>query len=125
MAIAFEHQYLKDDDALDQYLTQSALEGCSIFVNPEAPPINGSALEALVRQFRSVGDTIRRLGRLYAPDVLWQMVYGARLSQDQMSDETAVQAFCLQLGERLRAAGFSRVLVWFRCLNWASFIAWP
>jgi tRNA (cmo5U34)-methyltransferase len=27
--------------------------------------------------------------------------------------------------ERLRAAGFSRVLVWFRCLNWASFIAWP
>ena len=27
--------------------------------------------------------------------------------------------------KRLRAAGFSRVLVWFRCLNWASLLAWP
>jgi tRNA (cmo5U34)-methyltransferase len=27
--------------------------------------------------------------------------------------------------ERLHGAGFSRVLVWFRCLNWASMIAWP
>ena len=25
--------------------------------------------------------------------------------------------------ERLRAAGFSRVMVWFRCLNWISFVA--
>ena len=26
---------------------------------------------------------------------------------------------------RLAAAGFSRVTVWFRCLNWISFIAQP
>jgi tRNA (cmo5U34)-methyltransferase len=26
--------------------------------------------------------------------------------------------------ERLRAAGFSRVQLWYQCLNWASFIAW-
>jgi tRNA (cmo5U34)-methyltransferase len=26
---------------------------------------------------------------------------------------------------RLLGAGFSRVLVWFRCLNWASLAAWP
>ena len=31
-----QHQYLKDDDALNQYLTQGALEGTSIYVNPDA-----------------------------------------------------------------------------------------
>ncbi len=96
-----QHQYLKDDDALDQYLTQSALENASIFVNPDAPPIAGSALEDLVRQYRTVETTINRLSRLYARNVLWQMVYGTSLSLEQMRDEQTVMTFCEQLGERL------------------------
>ena len=43
-----QHQYLKDDEALNQYLTQGALEGAAIYVNPDAPPISGSGLEELV-----------------------------------------------------------------------------
>jgi DNA gyrase subunit B len=96
-----QHQYLKDDEALDQYLTQSALEGASIFVNPDAPAISGSAFEELVRQYRAVAATIIRLSRLYAENVLWQMVYGTALTLEQMRDEQAVQSFCQQLGERL------------------------
>jgi DNA gyrase subunit B len=96
-----QHQYLKDDEALDQYLTQSALEGASIFVNPDAPAISGSAFEELVRQYRAVAATITRLSRLYAENVLWQMVYGTALTLEQMRDEQAVQSFCQQLGERL------------------------
>ena len=47
-----QHQYLKDDEALERYLTQSALENASIFVNPDAPAIGGEGLEALVAQYR-------------------------------------------------------------------------
>ncbi len=98
-----QHQYLKDDEALDQYLTQSALDGASIFVNPDAPAISGSGLEALVNQYRSVAATINRLSRLYAENVLWQMVYGTSLTLEQMRDEQTVSAFCEQLSERLLA----------------------
>ncbi|HAN29779.1 MAG TPA: DNA gyrase subunit B, partial [Haliea salexigens] len=66
-------QYLKDDEALNRYLTQAALDGAAIVVNPEAPPITGTGLEELVERFRKVAATIDRLGRLYAPPVLWQM----------------------------------------------------
>ena len=38
-----------------------------------------------------------RLSRLYAPPVLWQMVYGDTLSLEQMQDEATVSAFCVQL----------------------------
>jgi DNA gyrase subunit B len=96
-----QHQYLKDDEALDQYLTQSALENASIFVNPDAPAITGTGLEGLVGQYREVVSTIARLSRLYSDTVLWEMVYGAPLSLENMSDEAAVAAFCEQLGERL------------------------
>ncbi len=96
-----QHQYLKDNEALNQYLTQGALEGASIYVNPDAPPISGSGLEELVSQFRSVAATIDRLSRLYTAEVLWEMVYGDALTVEQMRDEQTVTRFCAQLGERL------------------------
>lgn len=96
-----QHQYLKDDEALMQYLTQSALDGSSIYVNPEAPPISGSGLEELVVSFRTVAATIDRLSRLYAAEVLWEMVYGESLSLEQMKEEEAVTNFAEQLSERL------------------------
>ena len=82
-----QQQYLKDDEALDQYLTQSALENTSIFVNPDAPAISGSGVEELVKQYRAVEATIDRLSRLYSPAVLWEMVYGESLTQEQMKEE--------------------------------------
>ena len=97
-----QHQYLKDDEALDQYLTQSALENASIFVNPDAPAIAGTGLEDLVRQYREVVATTERLNRLYSEMVLWQMVYGDALTPEDMGDEAAVARFCDQLGERLQ-----------------------
>jgi DNA gyrase subunit B len=96
-----QHQYLKDNEALDQYLTQSALDGTSIFVNPDAPPISGSGVEDLVKRYRAVEATIDRLSRLYAENVLWQMVYGSALTLEDMRQEEVVLAFCQQLSERL------------------------
>jgi DNA gyrase subunit B len=99
-----QHQYLKDDEALDQYLTQSALDSAAIYVNPDAPPISGAGLESLISQYREVEATVTRLNRLYAEDVLWQMVYGAPLAVEQMQEEATVIAFCEQLSERLQTS---------------------
>ena len=96
-----QHQYLKDDEALNQYLTQGALDGAAIYVNPDAPPISGSGLEDLVTQFRSVAATIDRLSRLYSSEVLWEMVYGESLSLEQMQEEQVVTRFSEKLSERL------------------------
>ncbi|GAB3324990.1 DNA gyrase subunit B [Haliea atlantica] len=96
-----QHQYLKDEQALKDFLTQSALDEAAIVVHPDAPPVTGQALEELVLRFRKVAATIDRLSRVYAPPVLWQLVYGARLSLAEMADEAAVQRFAEQLSERL------------------------
>ncbi len=97
-----QHQYLKDDEALNQYLTQSALDKAALYVNPDAPPITGSGLGGLVEDYRGVDATINRLSRLYSAEVLWQMVYGSVLTVEQMKEEAAVLGFTEQLSERLQ-----------------------
>ncbi|MDZ7783322.1 MAG: DNA topoisomerase (ATP-hydrolyzing) subunit B [Halioglobus sp.] len=99
-----QHQYLKDDAGLVQHLTQSALENASLYLDPDAPPVAGSALEELVNHYRAVEATIERLSRAYAREVLWQMVYCQTLLPEQLADEQAVQSFCDSLSERLQTA---------------------
>ena len=44
-----QEQYLKDERAKEAYLTQTALEGAQLYVNPEAPALKDSALETMVK----------------------------------------------------------------------------
>jgi len=99
-----QHQYLKDDDSLNQYLTQGALDNAAIYVNAEAPGISGSALEELVTSYRTVAATIDRLSRLYSSQVLWQMVRTDGMSTDSLSDEGKVTSFARQLEQMLADA---------------------
>ncbi|MGI1679453.1 MAG: DNA topoisomerase (ATP-hydrolyzing) subunit B [Cellvibrionaceae bacterium] len=96
-------QYLKDEDALTEYLTQAALEGSSLHVNPTAPGIAGEALETLVRQYRAVINTVNRLSRLYPYDVLEQIIYMPRLSIDDIGDKEAMDTWSQTLHARLEA----------------------
>src|SRR5690606_23579363 len=49
-----QEQYLKDERALEAFLTQNALEGTSLYVTTDAPPVSGTALEELVTQYQRV-----------------------------------------------------------------------
>jgi DNA gyrase subunit B len=79
-----QEQYLKDDFELTIYQTQSALDGASLHVNPQAPGITGDALEALVNQYNSAYAIIGRLARLYPTEMLEAMVFTRALSDDEL-----------------------------------------
>ena len=96
-----QEQYLKDDQALTAFLTQSALENSSLHVNADAPRISGSALETLVTEYRRVMTIIERMSRLYPEDVLQKLVYMPVLSSDSLSDKTQVEDWCKVLSESL------------------------
>lgn len=97
-----QSQYLKDDEALNQFLTQSALDNTALHVNSDAPPITGTGLEQLVSDYRSVAATINRLSRLYNEAAMWQMVYGDSIATDDLKDEEKVMAYAQQLEVRLQ-----------------------
>ncbi|MFL2499977.1 MAG: DNA topoisomerase (ATP-hydrolyzing) subunit B [Porticoccaceae bacterium] len=94
-------QYLKDDDALEAYLTQKALEEASLHVNETAPAMQGAALEELVNQFREVADLISRMSLVYPKQVLETLVYTSALSADLLGKRKEVEAWCSDLQEKL------------------------
>ncbi|MBX2809098.1 MAG: DNA topoisomerase (ATP-hydrolyzing) subunit B [Cellvibrionaceae bacterium] len=96
-----QEQYLKDDQSLDEFLTNAALNDARLHTNADAPAITGTALETLVNDYRQVMATIERLSRLYPAKVLEQMIYQAPLSEDSLSNQTRVSAWCEALNKAL------------------------
>ena len=97
-----QHQYLKDDVALDEYLTQAALDGTALYSNPEAPPLAGEGLAGLVAEYRAVATTIVRLSRLYDSQVLWSMLALETLPVADLSAEETVVSWAAALQEKLQ-----------------------
>ncbi|AQQ66216.1 DNA topoisomerase (ATP-hydrolyzing) subunit B [Microbulbifer agarilyticus] len=100
-----QEQYLKDEAALTQFLTNAALESATLFVNPEAPGLSGTALESLVKEYRSVMATIDRLSRLYPEEVLQSMVYLPAVKPEQLQSSEAMAEWTKQLQARLELEG--------------------
>lgn len=92
-----QEQYLKDEAAMTEFLTNAALEGASLHVNLDAPGISGGGLEKLVQQYRKVMATIERLSRLYPSEVLEKMIYMPSLRAEHLADQGHIQQWCDQL----------------------------
>ena len=98
-----QEQYLKDDEAMENYLLQGALDGAALYINEDAPPVSGQALEELVQRYRHVEKTIERLSRIYPRAVLNQLLYLPALGVDALSSREAVEAWVEKLSAALTA----------------------
>ncbi|MCK0744790.1 DNA topoisomerase (ATP-hydrolyzing) subunit B [Chromohalobacter nigrandesensis] len=86
-----QETYLKDEQALTDYLTSTALDGARLYVNADAPGIANEHLEALVNEYRDVMRRIDRLSRVYPNLVLRKIVHTARLESDSLKDRETMQ----------------------------------
>ena len=91
--------YVKDEAEFNAYLLQLALEDAQLHVNPEAPPISGTALEDLARSFNTVMSTIKRLARRYDQALLEAMLFSPPL--DELPDPQSVKAWSDNLVQEL------------------------
>lgn len=92
-----QEQYLKDEAALEEYLTQNALEGTALYVNPEAPGLSGQALQTLVENYRSTMNRVQRLARVYPEFVLTQMIDAPSLDVTDLQNRDKVASWVSQL----------------------------
>ncbi|SET68726.1 DNA topoisomerase (ATP-hydrolyzing) subunit B [Thalassotalea agarivorans] len=92
-----QERYIKDDEALTEYLTTLALEGASIHVNESAPAISEVALESLVNQYRDTMHTISTLGRIMPTEILEEMVYTQPINAEDFNDKAKVDAWSADL----------------------------
>jgi DNA gyrase subunit B len=69
-----QEHYLKDDSELNDYLLARALDDAILAFDPEAPPLRGSGLEQLMRDFLAVRLANERLARRYDTLFLEQLI---------------------------------------------------
>ncbi|MBK4993040.1 DNA topoisomerase (ATP-hydrolyzing) subunit B [Pseudomonas sp. S37] len=96
-----QEQYIKDDEAMEEYMTQSALEDASLHLDESAPAVSGVQLEALVNEFRSVMKTLKRLSRLYPEELTEHFIYLPEVTLDQLGDHAVMQSWLSKFQERL------------------------
>ena len=96
-------QYVKDDDALFECLTLSALEGASFYPSKDAPPISAIALNQTVNQFRRLEQIIRKHARRYDPDLLKQVITLPLLESHHFQDQDRMQSWATHLQSHVTA----------------------
>jgi len=98
-----QEQYLKDDDDLQGFLLQSALDGAELCVNDQAPPLSPIALEALARQFLAGLALVGRLSRRYDAGFVAQLPYMTPVDDGFDGDATRWQSWLHELSGRLNS----------------------
>ena len=97
-----QERYVKDDDELNAYFMDMSMQDAKLFVNTEAPAIQGEALETLVVAYQALIQTLMGSRRKYPEELTQALVKVDKLTPELMSDETAVQQWSESLIEVLR-----------------------
>ena len=96
-----QETYLKDDNELNAYLLRTALEGASLQVNAEAPPLSGQALEEMAAKMVTVNAIINRLGKRYDHRLLQVLLTLPRVDDTLLNDRSRLQSWIEELQGRL------------------------
>lgn len=96
-----QEQYITDDNEMDHYLLQIALDDATLHPTAKAPPISSTALEELSRQFRQVQRGIDRLAIRYPRIALDAMLSIAPLESTALNEETQVTQWLENLQKQL------------------------
>ena len=98
-----QETYVKDDMELNALLLKSALDGASIVLNAQDPPLQGEALGSLCREFILVMAIVDRLSRRYYGNLLEQLISLPELPVARFSDANWLRAWGAELAQALNA----------------------
>jgi DNA gyrase subunit B len=96
-----QESYVKDENELNAVLLNTALENSALHVNSEAPPLQGSGLEMLARQYMEVQAIIKRWSRRYDDRLLDRLIYMPEVRPEDFDRSDWLRGWAQELHQRL------------------------
>jgi DNA gyrase subunit B len=87
-----QERYLKDDQELNDYLLQEAVNDANLFFSADEPAISGIALESSVKDYYKIITIIGKLSKHYHPDLLKVIANSAAV--EDLSDKKSMEKWC-------------------------------
>jgi len=97
-----QEHYLKDDTELNEYLLARALDDAALAFSPDAPPLQGPALEQIMRDFMAASQANIRLAQRHDALFLDYLIDSERYSVEW--DAQRAEQWASDLSERLNQA---------------------
>ena len=98
-----QETYVKDDLELNALLLNTAIDGASLHVNADAPPLSGLGLESLATKYVEVQSIVTRWARRYDERFLEQLLYVPKLTTEAFDRVDALRDWCRNLEQRLNS----------------------
>jgi DNA gyrase subunit B len=98
-----QEQYIKDADALDASLIQSALDGAMLHVGRNTPAVSGIALESLMLEHQAINSVIKRLSKRYHyPQALLEvLIHIVPIDEAKLAQHDFMLAAVNEMNEKL------------------------
>jgi DNA gyrase subunit B len=94
-----QEKYVKDDNELNDYLLQLALDNASLYPEEGSPAIKETALEDLSKKFIMVNDIISRLATRYNEEFLNQLMSVEKLTEEMIKDSEKLSQWVDKLNQ--------------------------
>lgn len=85
-----QEQYIKDDEALENYLLSNALDELMLHPSANAPAIRGEVLADLIQQYQNSQKSLQRLSQRLPVSILEALLHVGDLSETDRQDQTKV-----------------------------------
>ena len=105
-----QERYVKDDDELDGYFLQNALEGSALHVNAEAPAIDDAYLERTARDYLGVKARLEALDRVYPANLTMALFNAPPVTAEALADRERMEAWATEYLQALPESDYAIAL---------------
>lgn len=96
-------RYLKDDEELEDYYFQTAIDGALIYPSAGAPPLGTEPVADLAQRYFNLYKRLDSMDRVYPTYVTKRLIDLPSLTSERLKDESEMKEWCKQLENTLES----------------------